>query len=131
MTTLATGPVLTAVGPDDHEMPELVQSLEQQLVALYEEKGELQAALGVSTSAEIIALLAAPADDMVASLTDQLTALYAERDELQTALGCSSSTEVVAVVGELTASVRTLVGDARRRLHTESVLLDTHERFLA
>lgn len=113
------------------------ESLVSQLAALYEEKQELQSALGVSTSHEIIARFAeqhagagAP-DSMLASLTDQLASLYQEKQELEAALGCSSAHEIVALVNELRSSIRTLVDDSRRRLQYEATLLETHERFLA
>lgn len=120
--------VLPGADPND--------SLVTQLAALYEEKQELQQALGVSTSAEIIERLTADrgpgaSDSMLASLTDQLASLYQEKQELEAALGCSSAHDVVALVSELRSSIRTLVDDSRRRLQYEATLLETHERYLA
>lgn len=117
------------------DIEEAVTSMEMQLVALYEEKSELQAALGVSTSEEIIALVrqgpaggdAAPMNE---SLTLQLEALYAERTELHDALGITTSQEVIELVSALRASVRQLVDDERRLLSNQSQLLEIHERNL-
>lgn len=120
-----SGPgVLADAGPDD--------SLVEQLAALYEEKQELQSALGVSTAAEIVALVqSAPVDSMAESLVQQLHAIYAEQEELQAAVGCSTPAEVLALVAQLRASIRALVDESRRRLDYEASLLETHERFLA
>ncbi|GEM_PF-4966561 len=122
----------TVTGSEAHEHDDANASLVAQLSALYQEKQELQAALGVSTAAEIIPLVAAKhGEGMLGSLTDQLISLYAEHEELQAALGCSNPTEIIAVVKELRGSIRTLVDDTRRRLAYESSILENHERFLA
>lgn len=117
------------------DIEEAVTSMEMQLVALYEEKSELQTALGVSTSEEIIALVrqgpaGGDAAVMNESLTLQLEALYAERTELYDALGITTSQEVVELVCALRASVRQLVDDQRRLLSNQSQLLEIHERNL-
>lgn len=116
--------VLEATSPED--------SLVEQLTALYEEKQELQAALGVSTASEIIALVqAGSTDSMTESLVTQLHAIYSEQEELNALTGCSTPAEVLALVAQLRASIRALVDESRRRLDYEASLLETHERFLA
>jgi hypothetical protein len=108
------------------------ESLVAQLAGLYQEKQELQAALGVSTSSEVIAYVAAQqSEGMVASLTDQLFSLYSEHEELQDALGRTAPAEIIAMVNELRSSLRILIDDSRRRLDYEATLLETHERYLA
>jgi len=107
-------------------------SLVAQLAALYQEKQELQTALGASTAEEIIALIQAKQNEsMLGSLTQQLAALYAEHDELNEALGVTTSAEIISLVKELRSSIRTLVDDTRRRLAYEASILETHERYLA
>lgn len=119
------GPPVPA-GEDDPN-----ESLVQQLAGLYQEKQELQAALGVSTSAEVVALFETrQSESMVGSLTAQLAALYTEHDELRAALGVSTADEVIALVDTMRGAIRSLIDDARRRLDFEASLLDSHERFL-
>jgi hypothetical protein len=109
-----------------------MESLVQQLHALYEEKQELQGELGVSTASEILELFATHRNDgLVKSLVDQLFTLYMEREALEQAIGCSGDSEVIALVTELRTSIRNLVDDSRRRLAYEASLLETHERFLS
>jgi len=107
-------------------------SLVAQLAGLYQEKQEMQAALGVSTASEVIELVnAKQSEGMLGSLTDQLFAAYSERQELEAAIGCSSATDVLALVATLRGSIRSLIDDSRRRLDYEASLLSSHERFLA
>jgi hypothetical protein len=107
-------------------------SLVAQLEGLYQEKQELEAALGVSTSSEVIELITArQSDSMLGSLTDQLIAVYTEREELRAEIGCSSTEDIIALVTSLRGSLRTLVDDSRRRLDFEASLLQSHERFLS
>jgi len=113
------------------EPDSLTASMESQLIALYEEKSELQEALGASTSEQIIALFRASGENSFAeSLTLQLESLYAEHAELQDALGVSTATEVIALVARLRSSVRQLVEVEKRRLDDQSLLLTFHERNL-
>lgn len=126
--------LMTLVAPETADLPseDGSASLVDQLAALYQEKQELQASLGVSTSSEIIELFRSQqSDSMVASLTAQLTALYSDHDELRAAIGVSTPSEIIRLVFELRSSIRVLVDESRRRLAYEATLLETHERYLS
>jgi hypothetical protein len=127
-TIEATSP---AVDQATDQSGELAASLVLQLRSLYEEKQELEAALGVSTSSEIISMFGPGRDnDMLQSLTDQLFTLYTENQQLENAIGCSDAAQIITMVTELRSSIRALVDDSRRRLMYEANVLETHERFL-
>ena len=123
----------TLVAVDDHEdeADSTTASMEAQLIALYEDKSELQDALGVSTSEEIITLFHERKDDSSSqSLILQLESLYAEHAELREALGVSTASDVIALVARLRGSVRQLLEAEKRRLEDQSLLLTFHERNL-
>ena len=112
-----------------------MSSMEAQLFALYDEKAELQAALGTSTPEEVIALVRelrgdedpGPANQ---SLILQLESLYADHAELRAALGVNTPDDIIALVSRLRGSVRDFVAMEKRRLQDQSILLTVHERNL-
>lgn len=118
----------------DHERAPM-SSMEAQLFALYDEKAELQAALGTSVAEEVIDLVrkARGGEDLRPgneSLVLQLESLYADQAELRAAVGVNTPDDIIALVSRLRGSIRELVAVEKRRLQDQSILLTVHERDL-
>jgi len=117
---LDTGPAAVTPAADE--------GLVLQLQALYDEKCEVHAALGVSTAAEIVELARAggAGPERVESAVALLHAAYDERALLQAGLGCSSAPEVIALVGDLRAHLASLSAQARGRIARRRSYLERH-----